>query len=147
MALASEEASVPSRGGMQTARRYRFVSVALVAGLTGLIALAACSNNGEGERCEVLSANNGNDDCQDGLVCVPAADLNVGYDNARCCPVDRNTASHPACARPQPALPPVAPTPDSGPPVEASTGDAAEASTPVEAGPDADAATDAPDGD
>ncbi len=67
-----------------------------------LFAAVACSNGSEGDRCEF---DNGNDDCQDGLVCIPATPrqgapfvVNPPYNNSdRCCPLDRTTATHPAC--------------------------------------------------
>jgi hypothetical protein len=128
---------------MQRARRFRFVGVALAVSLGGLIALSACSNYGGGERCELLSGNNGNDDCEDGLQCrvVTAA----GYNSSpRCCPVNRAAATHPACIEAQDILDGGNTTPpaETGPAVEASTADAAEASTTAEAGPDADASDD-----
>lgn len=82
------------------------VAGALVSAL--IVASAACSNQGEGERCEV---ENGNDDCKNGLICVPAdtgkessasafgyTAVNAPFNNSdRCCPTNRATASHPAC--------------------------------------------------
>lgn len=72
----------------------------LVAGgliTAGFIALAACSNQGEGERCEIA---NGSDDCKtdEGLICYSATDL--GSTSDRCCPSDRSKATHPACKTP-----------------------------------------------
>lgn len=143
MALASERASVPSRGGMQRARRYRIVGIALGVGLAGFVALSACSNYGEGDRCERL---NNNDDCQDGLQCTFKEQLPQGYNASdRCCPVDRTRATHPACALQQTVVDGAVPPAETGPTPDATTSDAAETSTPVEAGADADA--DAPDGD
>jgi hypothetical protein len=89
---------------MSRARRYRIVGVLLALLLGGFITLAACSNYGEGERCQ---AENGNDDCQDGLVCLAASQkgfnggtgtVNPPFNTSdRCCPPDRSTATHPAC--------------------------------------------------
>ncbi len=63
-------------------------SALLFAALVGALGAHGCSNYGEGERCELDSANGGNDDCQDGLVC-----RNVGTNGARCCPPDPNAAA------------------------------------------------------
>lgn len=114
----------------------------LLASLVGMFVAAACSNNGEGERCDF---DNGNDDCQDGLVCVPATaqgnrgagygTVNALYNSSdRCCPLPRSLGTHPACAVGG-AL-----TGDAGPtqPSDASS-DASDASS--------DASNDAPDAD
>ena len=94
---------------MSTGLRYRFVGVSLASSLgvlTALAALGACSDQGEGDRCQ---AENGNSDCASGLVCVAGSqkDFNggVGLANGspssdRCCPADRSTATHPACTNP-----------------------------------------------
>ncbi len=70
--------------------------IALFAVTSAFILIAsACSNQGEGERCEIL---NGNDDCrtEDGLICYPSNQLrNTTSD--RCCPADRSRATHPVC--------------------------------------------------
>lgn len=81
--------------------------------------VGACSNQAEGERCE---AANGNDDCQDGLVCDPNKSI--------CCPVDPRQATTPGCVGSTSA------GGEAGIPQEASTG--TDSSTPV------DSATDAP---
>ena len=124
---------------MQRARRYRIVSVALCLGLGAFVALAACSNYDEGERCETL---NGKDDCADPLQCIPKAQIPVPYNSSdRCCPANRATATHPACMQPQnPIGGDSAPPPDTGPLPEAAPAlDANEASVPpVEAGDAAD---------
>jgi hypothetical protein len=67
-----------------------------------MFAAAACSNQAEGERCEF---DNGNDDCQDGLICIPASPrqgapytVNPQYATSdRCCPPDFHQSTHPAC--------------------------------------------------
>jgi hypothetical protein len=82
----------------------------------GLLAVA-CSNNGEGERCELNSSNSGNDDCQDGLVCTQVP----GARSALCCPADRSKSSSAECRG------------------GANVGDAAQP-TPVDAGSTSDAA-------
>lgn len=110
---------------------------------------SACSNQGEGERCESL---NGNADCKtdEGLICYPQAQLrNTNSD--RCCPADRSTAVHPVCktsidvgggdASPPPDTGPP-PDGDSGSPeLDASLEDASlEDASLEDAGSDADAA-------
>ncbi|HVJ92406.1 MAG TPA: hypothetical protein VM580_21545 [Labilithrix sp.] len=69
----------------------------LGAGLAALFTIVvACSNQGEGERCEVA---NGNDDCKtdQGLICYPAKELGKNVESDRCCPADRAKATHPVC--------------------------------------------------
>ena len=128
---------------MSRARRYRIVSIVLILMLSGFVALTACSNYAEGDRCESL---NGNDDCLDGLQCTLKAQLVAPYNSAdRCCPVDRTRATHPACAIPSSAVGgDSAPPPDTGPTIDATVGDATVDTNPPpqEAGPDADAADD-----
>ncbi|MBX3187379.1 MAG: hypothetical protein KF819_10210 [Labilithrix sp.] len=121
---------------MRRAKRYRLVSVIVTVAVGGFVWLTACSNYGEGERCEFF---NGNEDCENGLQCLPKAQVNRGYDNSdRCCPPNRANATHPACTILQAPI-----GTDSGPPGE--TGPAPEASVdaPTETGTDATA--DAPD--
>lgn len=85
--------SLPHRRGPNPKRTW---GIALFAVASAFIMIAsACSNQGEGERCEVL---NGNDDCKtdEGLICYPEAQLrNANSD--RCCPADRSRATHPVC--------------------------------------------------
>jgi hypothetical protein len=119
---------------MQRPRRYRIVSIVLCLALGGLGVVTACSNYGEGERCEI--ANN-NDDCQSPLQCTPAAQLNAPFKGAdRCCPVDRTTATHPACTVLQSSIGgDSAPPPETGPGTDATTTDApVETSTPADTG-------------
>ncbi|HEY8077354.1 MAG TPA: hypothetical protein VIF62_24680 [Labilithrix sp.] len=117
-----------------------------------LFALVACSNGAEGDRCEY---DNLNDDCQDGLICIPASPrpgapytVNQQYANSdRCCPADQHQATHPAC------LPstgtggdssaPDATTPEGG----SDSGGDAPSDAPVDSPNDAADAADAPDGD
>lgn len=81
-----------------TLRKSRFVPllVAFVA-LGGAMLGAACSGQGEGERCSTLSDNNGDSDCAGDLRCVAAGQLN-GSSSDRCCPQDRSQATTPVCA-------------------------------------------------
>jgi hypothetical protein len=127
---------------MQRPVRYRIVSIALVTVLGGFVALTACSNYGEGERCELL---NGNDDCESPLQCTPRAQIPQGFNNSdRCCPQDRATAKEPACMQPQVIIGGDAAPPDASTGVvpEASIDAPVETSTIPEAGPDADASDD-----
>lgn len=99
----------------------------------------ACSNNGEGERCE---SENGNDDCKtdEGLICYPKGQLNTNAD--RCCPADRTKATHPIC-KAAVSIATDATTPaDTGP---APVSDAAGESDAADAASDADAESDASD--
>jgi len=132
---------------MHRARSYRIVSVVLCVGLAGLIALTACSDYQEGDRCEVL---NGNSDCASGLQCLPKAVINTPYNSSdRCCPVDRNTATHPACIVQSASDAGNAPPSDAntGPTSDVTVGDGpVETSTIPEAGPDAADAADAAEG-
>lgn len=58
--------------------------------------LAACSKQGEGERCDL---NSGNLDCDVGLVCRSAEQLSItgGRGVAICCPPDDVEPSENAC--------------------------------------------------
>ena len=70
----------------------RFVALAVLA---GIVIIAACSNQAEGEVCNIENANA---DCEpaQSLVCYPAGQLNNVISD-RCCPADRARATHPAC--------------------------------------------------
>ena len=126
---------------MQRARSYRIIIVFLAVGLAGFVALAACSNYAEGDRCESL---NGNEDCVNGLQCTPKAQLSPPFNSSdRCCPPDRTTATTPACTVPQNSIAgDSAPPAETGPGVDATVGDT---SPPQEAGTDAADAADAAD--
>lgn len=107
----------------------------LLAGATVVI-INACSNQPEGERCSVLAEGNGNDDCQDGLVCTEAKLLNNAGDTDRCCPANRSTATTSVCS--------LQITPDGGNPAVPDDADTPDAPA-VDGGDDAsDAAPDAP---
>jgi hypothetical protein len=76
--------------------RSRRVLGLVLSGLVFSLAVAtACSNQGEGERCE---SANGNEDCKtdEGLICFEAAKLQ-NSDSDRCCPVDRSKATAAVC--------------------------------------------------
>lgn len=76
--------------------RLAFGPVAAL-GLALLLA-AACTGQGEGQRCQL---GNGNDDCQDGLICYAATDITLpggGSSNSDiCCPVNRTAAVEEIC--------------------------------------------------
>jgi hypothetical protein len=119
--------------------RFRFAVLLLPAALAASI-VGACSNQGEGGVCDVRASNNGNDDCQSGLVCTPI----TGVNGARCCPQDRSTATTVECSispgvgDASSALPDSAtPTPEAGPDV------AAEAAAPEAAADTGASASDA----
>ncbi len=117
-----------------------------------LLALTACSNGSEGDRCEY---DNNNDDCKDGLICIPASPrqgapytVNPAYGNSdRCCPPSQSLATHPAC------LPGTGTGSDGSTPEGGTTDGGTEAGpdahpdAPVDAPSDATDAADAPDGD
>jgi hypothetical protein len=111
----------------------RWVGITLAAAtiIGGGLAVAACSNGGEGDACNYLAENNGDDDCQDGLICWQAKTLN-GAGTDLCCPPDRAQATTAACAIPATAPGVDAAIPaDSGPTTDGETqsdGDAASAS-------------------
>ena len=131
------------------ARRRKIAAVVTVYALGGWLVLSACSNNAEGERCQV---NNNNDDCADGLICLASSQVNPSYNSSdRCCPVDRTTASHPACTLLQnPVAGDSQPPPDTGPAnPETGTPDTFVPDTGIDTGVDAgdtDAADAAADG-
>lgn len=81
---------------MKRGLRTATIALCLIAG--GFIAVAACSNQGEGERCDSL---NGDEDCKtdEDLACYPAG-LLTNTSSDRCCPKDRTKATHPACKTP-----------------------------------------------
>ncbi len=118
-----------TRGGSNPRRTW---GIALFAVASAFIVVAsACSNQGEGERCEIL---NGNEDCKtdEGLICYPQAQLR-NSNSDRCCQLDRSKATHPVCKTSVDVTGDATPPPDTGPPT---TGDSG--------GPDADAGEDAP---
>jgi hypothetical protein len=115
-----------------------------------MFAAAACSNQSEGDRCEF---DNGNDDCQDGLICIPATPrqgapytVNPQYANSdRCCPPDQHQATHPACLPNTGTGGGDSAAPETGPPAEGGpdtgVGDASDAADAADAPNDvADAA-------
>lgn len=138
---------------MSRARRIRFVGIMMATLVGGLVTLAACSNQAEGDRCQ---AENGNDDCQSGLVCLAATQkafngsteglVNAPYNNSdRCCPAQRSNATHPACVLLSPTVTgtDAAPPPDTGPVRDATP----DTNQPETSTVDAADAADAADGD
>jgi hypothetical protein len=122
-----------------TMRARRGKIAAIVTSLTvgGWLVLTACSNNAEGERCQV---NNNDDDCENGLICLPASQVNQSYNGSdRCCPIDRSTATHPACTLLQnPVAGDSAPPADTGPVTpDTGTSDTGATDTGVDTGVDA----------
>ncbi len=71
----------------------------LVVAALGALALAlttSCSQQQEGERCDLNNGISGGDsDCKDGLICTAAKDL--GTDTDRCCPQDRSQSQVTPC--------------------------------------------------
>jgi hypothetical protein len=96
--------------------RYSLAGIAVSVLVSGWIVLSACSNQSEGERCDVA---NSDEDCKtdEGLVCFPKAQLSAPYNNAdRCCPRDRTTATTDPCKFPtNPIGGDSSPPPDTGP--------------------------------
>ena len=92
-------------------------SFARTSALTGVVLagvftiVAACSNQGEGERCEL---GNNNDDCADGLVCTDSKIL--GTNEPRCCPPELLNPTTTTCRPPVQTVGDSAPPPDTGPP-------------------------------
>jgi hypothetical protein len=124
---------------MRTRSAFRFTSVCVS---LALVFATACSNQGEGEICDIDAGDAGDDDCQSGLVCTSLS----GVVGPRCCPSDLNQAKTAVCAINHQAV-----TANPAPPdgaaeaTEASPGDGAMAG-PSDATPDAtpDAPADAP---
>lgn len=134
-----ERASSPRKDAGSNPRRVLGITLFVIGGALFAIG-SACSNQGEGERCEI---ENNNDDCKtdEGLLCYPEAQLkNAGSD--RCCPADRSKATHPICKTSAdigagdaiaPADTGPSPTPDTGAP----DGDAGGEDAPSDADADA----------
>jgi hypothetical protein len=86
------------QGGVKRAMPYRTASILVCVFVSGFIALTACSDQGEGERCDSL---NGSEDCDKGkdLTCFPA-NLLTNTVSDRCCPTDRSRATSAVCKTP-----------------------------------------------
>lgn len=113
--------------------RLRF-AVCLVP-FIAILAFASCSNETEGQPCDMRAGNSGDDDCASGLVCT-----SVGAQSDLCCPSDRTTAKTPACALSSSSSDAANPAPPVDASTEVSTSDA-PAETASETG-----TTDASDG-
>ncbi len=135
--------------------RVGLAGALLALGLAGALGQAACSNQSEGQRCNTLGDNGGNDDCQIGLVCKPKDQLNGAQDDL-CCPLTGaptvaacqppgggNVVPIPAEAGPD-ATPPTDASPDTTPATDAAK-DAADGATDAPSEAATDAATDAAD--
>ena len=135
--------------------KHRFVAYSLVLALlfagAGAV-LIACSNQGEGERCDRNGDNAGNDECRDGLRCTAAGELNGSPQTDRCCPVIRTTAAALVCQiPPNPGGGDAAPPPEASvadvsvdsPATDTGTGTETGADTGTDTGSGADAGTDA----
>jgi hypothetical protein len=63
-----------------------------------LLLASACTTQSEGQRCQTA---NGNDDCDNGLVCYKAAEIYLAGGQSSnadiCCPVDRTQAVEDIC--------------------------------------------------
>ena len=110
--------------------------------LLALLLGSGCSKQGEGERCDI---NNGDIDCDTGLICVGQDQISItGTGVALCCPLTDPTVDacranmslppEPDAGIPPPPVPPP-PGPDAGnppalpPPDEGSTPDASTGPT------------------
>jgi len=104
-------------------------------------ALGACSDQGEGEICSLLSDNSGNNDCQSGLTCQAIP----GVNGARCCPADRTQATTAVCSLNNGVLDASPAPPDAtGGAVDSGTEASGDAFPDSPAGDTGDAASDAP---
>ena len=128
-----------------------FLALAAVVAVAGAAAfIPACSNEGEGERCDIRGDNNGNDECQSGLTCTLGTSLPSKPGSDVCCPSDL-TSTTPICSRQtgiDAGLPPIDASPsgaDSGDAtVVTDTGIDTGSDTGTDAGTDSgDAASDA----
>jgi hypothetical protein len=101
----------------------RAPALLLFAVLASFAALVACSNQGEGEYCDL---SNGNNDCQSGLECIPAPGLSGDLTSRnRCCPIPPAQATTSACElNTTTVLDASAAIGDTGTPPEASVADA-----------------------
>ena len=103
-----------------------------------LFLAAACTTQSEGQRCQIA---NGNDDCDNGLVCVEGKLITLpggGNSNADiCCPVDRTQAVEDICK-----LSPVTPGSDASIPDTGTTDSATDTGAKDGASDAGDASTD-----
>jgi hypothetical protein len=125
-------------------RTVSWISAAALLVTLGLMGAVACSNQGEGERCD---PNNDNEDCASGLTCQKIE----GQSSPLCCPPAPQPASVSACIPGQPLQPDASTTSDaatSDAPVDVSEDASQDVADDVteDVAPDAteDAAQDAP---
>lgn len=76
-------------------RTFSWISAAALLVTLGWMGAVACSNQGEGERCDM---NNDNEDCASGLTCQKIE----GQQSPLCCPPAPQPASVSACIPGQP---------------------------------------------
>ena len=132
--IVSPSLAARTTSGKERGVRYVAGFISLVcAALTAASLVPGCSNSSEGQPCSTLGSNMGDDDCQSGLTCTKASELNGGgYTKDVCCPTDRTQATTTICQLP------------SNPIAEA--GAFPDVAAPVDAGMEAES-TDAPAGD
>jgi hypothetical protein len=118
--------------------RWAGITLAAATIVGGALVVAACSNGGEGDRCDFNAENSGDDDCQNGLICWQAAMLS-GAGSDLCCPPDRAQATTAACA-----IPAAAPGVDAAIPADTGTGDDGGTDGAVQSDGDDSATTDGP---
>lgn len=90
--------------------------------LSTALLMPACSQQGEGERCEII---NGDTDCDDGLKCVSKNDLAEDATD-RCCNPDQTTFTDSRCRPGTGSVEPMGGAPSTGGP-DAQAGAAGEA--------------------
>ena len=88
-----------------TKASFRRIGRLLLAGFAlALAASGGCSRMSEGERCDFTNA--GDQDCDDGLVCVAANELVNGGEGAdRCCPPANESQGDSRCVRSTTVIP------------------------------------------
>jgi hypothetical protein len=124
--------------------RYRMAGGMSLLLVSGWIALPSCSDQDEGDRCEIA---NGNEDCKEGLLCLPERDVTPPYNTtARCCPQDRSLASHPGCRQATTPFDGGPTPPDTGPLPDVAVDSPEEAEVDATDAADAESDADADDG-
>jgi hypothetical protein len=83
-----------------TGRRLSFwLARAAIIGFSVALTLVGCGKQSEGERCDQHAA--GDTDCEEGLICVPCANLKSGQQD-RCCPPVSAAEATGSCQRADP---------------------------------------------
>jgi hypothetical protein len=99
-------------------------------GTLALVLTTSCSQQQEGERCDRNNGISGGDsDCNDGLECTAAKDLQTDTD--RCCPHDRSQATVAPCIVSASSL-----TQDASPPATDATTNTTDGSMGTDSGTD-----------